>query len=106
MMNARTGKTISVDAHIAQSIHDILTTTPGERVMQPRYGCDLKQFLGQTLTPRLSVQIASAVAKALRDFEPRINVERVQSVANAGALTLAIIYTHDNAQRETQVTTR
>ena len=36
---------ISGDASVRQSILMLLTTTPGERVMRPDYGCSLRQLV-------------------------------------------------------------
>ena len=58
---------------IAQSIRIILGTTPGERLMQPEFGCDLKSLLFETADDSLVARLNHLIYHALLNFEPRIN---------------------------------
>jgi phage baseplate assembly protein W len=61
-------------ARIQQALRMILETAPGERLMRPDFGCDLRRFLQQPNSGATRVQIESAVREALGRWEPRITL--------------------------------
>lgn len=81
---------------IEQSLAILLSTLPGERVMQPRYGCDLTPLIFAPLTTTLAAETAERVRDALLEFEPRIVPDRI-TVTNdesfEGRLLIEISYT-------------
>jgi len=84
-MDRHTGRALSGDAHLAQSITDILTTPTGTLVMQRDYGSDLPDIIDQPLNGQTTIDAYQAVAEALDLWEPRISIERVQiAVARPG----------------------
>jgi len=62
---------------IEQAVEIILRTSPGERVMRPRYGAGLRDFLFAGNGPVTHRRVEKDVQRALTDLEPRITVERV-----------------------------
>ncbi len=76
-MNARTGRTITSQQHLAQSIEDICTTPVGSRVMRREYGCHLANLVDWPLNAATRLQAYAAVATALMRWEPRIRLSRV-----------------------------
>lgn len=62
---------------VEQAVEIILRTSPGERVMLPRYGAGLRDFLFAGNGPVTHRQVEEAVRRGLTDLEPRITVERV-----------------------------
>jgi phage baseplate assembly protein W len=84
-MSRQTGKALEGDAHLAQSIHDILTTSKGSLVMQRAYGSNLPDIIDQPLNGETLVDAYMATAEALDLWEPRISLARIQLVtARAG----------------------
>lgn len=78
---------------IKESIHLILETFPGERVMQPDFGCYLKRLVFEKRDSTLLVRINETIGKALLHFEPRIkfiNVEIANTNDLDGIITLSI----------------
>ncbi len=69
-----------VDA-VARSIHLILETEPGERVMRPRFGCGLRRYLMKPNTVATRALIRRDVERALERWEPRIEVKAVSAEA-------------------------
>jgi uncharacterized protein len=65
---------------IEESLKILLSTLPGERVMQPDYGCDLTPLLFESLTTSLITDIGDRVRTAILYFEPRIMPEEVTVV--------------------------
>jgi phage baseplate assembly protein W len=83
------------DADIESSIRIILNTYPGERLMQPDFGCSLKRMNFQNFDKGTLVQIADIVGMSLLFFEPRIkfeNVELVEHDIEAGIVVLRLVY--------------
>ena len=58
---------------IAQSIRLILRTTPGERIMQPAFGCNLSRLVFEKVDAAMIAELNHLVYHALLDFEPRVN---------------------------------
>ena len=79
-MNRHTGEAIAGEAHLAQSIPDILTTPVGTRVMLRDYGCELPAILDQPMNGAMLVDATMAIAEALDRWEPRIELARVRLV--------------------------
>lgn len=76
-MSVSGGKALSGDAHLAQSIKDIVSTPIGSRMMLRDYGCLLFDLLDQPITRATLLLGAMAVTMALARWEPRIAVTRV-----------------------------
>ena len=58
---------------IAESIRTILNTTPGERIMQPTFGCHLSRLVFEKIDAAMIAELNHMVYHALLDFEPRVN---------------------------------
>ena len=67
------------DEDIRQAIRIILATEPGERQMRPDFGAGLSRFVFEPLSTTLLALIRTRVQEALIDWEPRIDVEEVQT---------------------------
>jgi len=87
--------TVSQEEDIVQAIRIILSTRPGERIMQPEFGCDLYQYVFGNIHKEEIIQIQQCVREALRKWEPRIIETEVQvdtSRLATGVLLLEIRY--------------
>ncbi len=89
-----TGAPIDMEAHLRQSIRDILTTPIGSRVLRRSYGSRLLDLLGGPLNASKIVDLVAATAEALAAWEPRIRLTRVQvlEATGAGQCVLALEY--------------
>ena len=63
---------------IQESLHILLSTRPGERLLQPDYGCNLDQMLFEPLTISLLSLMQDVVKTAIFRHEPRIFVDVVR----------------------------
>ena len=63
---------------IEQSLHILLSTSLGERVMQPDYGCNLNDYMFESLNSTLIGIIKHHVENAILYYEPRIVAENVE----------------------------
>lgn len=97
-VDAQTGRiaTVSQEEDIAQSIHIILSTRIGERVMQPEFGCEIHRFMFASIQEDEIAEIRRCVIEALRRWETRVvdvSVEPDTSELSAGKLILRLSYT-------------
>ncbi len=70
-------KTVSAEEDIRESLHILLATKPGERVMQPTYGCGLKSQIFDVIDESSTAVIIDLIKRAILFFEPRIKVELI-----------------------------
>ena len=67
---------------INESLQILLSTSLGERVMQPRYGCDLHDYLFEPLSSSVIGYIKDRVKNSILLFEPRIIAEKIEVTAD------------------------
>ncbi len=85
------GTLLSDEAHLRQSITDILTTPLGSRVMRRTYGSRLYELIDAPMNRQTAIEFTVATADALLLWEPRIRVIRVQiDGVEPGKVSLAI----------------
>lgn len=65
------------DRLIKNDILQLLLTVPGERVMRPDYGVNLRNFVFEQLVDRDLSQLRQEIIRGITEFEPRVNVEQV-----------------------------
>jgi phage baseplate assembly protein W len=63
---------------IRRSLQILLTTTAGERAMQPKYGCNMEELLFESLDTTTKTLIKDKIKTAILYFEPRIEVTRIE----------------------------
>lgn len=81
---------------IDRSLEILLSTRPGERVMQPGYGCNLDRLLFEPLDTSLKTYMEEMVKTAILYFEPRITVNAIEISeidGFSGQVMLAVDYT-------------
>jgi uncharacterized protein len=69
---------VSEEKDIAQSLEILLSTQPGERVMQPEFGCNLDVMLFEPLTTTLIAYVKDMIQTSILYFEPRIDLDYVR----------------------------
>ena len=65
-----------IDA-IKNSLYNLFTTTPGEKILNPEYGLDFKQYLFLPATVDIAKYIRDEIYSQTARFEPRIKVVNV-----------------------------
>jgi uncharacterized protein len=63
---------------IEKSLRILLTTTTGERIMQPKYGCNLEELLFESLDTTTKTLIKDKIRTAILYFEPRIDAKKIE----------------------------
>lgn len=71
-------KMTEFEADIERSLHILLSTRPGERIMVPDYGCNLDELLFKPLNLTLKTYVTDLIKTAILYHEPRIDVEKIR----------------------------
>jgi phage baseplate assembly protein W len=72
-----------------------METRPGERVMQPAYGCRLQDLVFEPMNGETRAAIRLAIQQAIMFFEPRITLQSVDVRTEdwlGGVLRVGLIY--------------
>lgn len=95
--------TTGIDDHIRDMIHQVLFTSPGERVNRPDFGCGLKALLFMPNSNALAAATQTLVKASLQKWlEMEIQVEDVQVEAEDSQLKVTVVYVRrDGGARET-----
>ena len=87
---------VSANEDIQQSLHILLSTRKGERIMRPDYGCDLHELVFRNMDLTSRTQLIEAIEKAVLYYEPRITLDEVlldTSEDPNGILRITLEYT-------------
>lgn len=76
---ARSGAVVrrTAEADIVESLRILFGTRPGERVMQPDFGCRLADLVFEPMNEPTRIAIEVAIRRAVMFFEARIHLNRV-----------------------------
>ena len=73
-------KTVEItekETDINRSLQILLTTTVGERIMEPKYGCNMEELLFEPLNTSTKTIIIDKIKTAILYFEPRIDAKSI-----------------------------
>ncbi len=68
---------VSEEEDIRESLFILLSTRPGERTMQPAYGCDLSVLNFESINEGLVNNAKEIISSAVLHFEPRVFLDDV-----------------------------
>lgn len=89
----------SEEKDIQESIEIILSTRLGERIMNPKFGCNIDDLLFSPIDLSLVTYISSLIETAILLYEPRIDLNQVEidtDSQNEGIVNIKIDYTTRN----------
>lgn len=86
---------LSDEDDINSSLEILFSTTIGERILQPKYGANLKNLLFDPIDTSLEAYIKDLIETAVLYFEARIKLDEIQLEAEQeeGMLLITLIYT-------------
>jgi len=87
---------VSEEEDILESLNILLSTRPGERVMQPNFGCGLHSMVFETINESSVTEIKDVIERAILFYEPRITLEGIDVTtedALDGILKIQLNYT-------------
>ena len=68
---------VTEEEDVMQSLRILLGTRPGERVMQPGFGCNLDIMLFEPITTTLIAFVKELIQTAILYYEPRIELDSI-----------------------------
>jgi len=68
---------VDEEEDIRQSLEILLSTIKGERVMQPDYGANMKEFLFEPLNVSFAKRMSDKIERAILFYEPRIKTDDI-----------------------------
>lgn len=68
---------LSNEEDIESSLEILLSTKLGERIMQPKYGCNMDDLLFTPLSRTLKTYVSELIRTAILYHEPRVDVEKI-----------------------------
>ena len=87
---------VSEDEDIQESLKILLSTRPGERVMQPTYGCGIHSMVFESINESTITDIKDRIQRSILFFETRIDVNNIAidtAHQGDGALHILVDYT-------------
>lgn len=87
---------VSGDEDIHQSLGILISTQPGERLMQDRFGCDMQSFMFEEIDQGLINSMRQIISDAILFHEPRVSLENLgiaEDEREPGLLLISIEYT-------------
>ena len=90
-------KLVNVNA-IRNSLDNIFSWTPGERILNPEFGTNLRKLLYEGITDFNVEQIVAEIKHAVAQWEPRVQVANIVDVSTTedhenNTVHLKVIYT-------------
>lgn len=85
----------SYEKNVEESIKIILNTTPGERVMNPDFGCKINELVFSTCSPKTVSLAVHYVEEAIIKWEPRVILKKVEGeidINNGNLINIKIDY--------------
>ena len=85
---------LTSDDNIRAKVLQVLLTSPGERVMQPQFGCGLRDLVFDPNNDVLAATTEFTAAKALQQWlDDEIVVQSVDVTSEEGSLQIEVVYT-------------
>ena len=83
---------------VQNSIRNIFTWLPGERIINPEFGSNIRKMLYNGITPQTSEAIVAEIKHSISQWEPRVKVQKVVNVSDVtdtenNTIHIRIIYT-------------
>lgn len=71
-------RNVDIDA-VKGSIRNIFTWNKGERVLNPEFGINLRQYLYEGITDLTIQQIKAEIDFSIKTYEPRVEIDEVRA---------------------------
>ena len=79
---------------IRNSIFNLFTTIPGQKILNPTYGLNLTQFLFLPITPNNAQTMGEHIQSGIANYEPRVTIQQIgiqqQPDQNQYTITLSL----------------
>jgi len=79
------------EQNVEQSLRILLQTDRGQRVMRPDFGCTASRLVFAPGSDHFLRELERAVREAVRDWEPRVEVDDVRAELSPRDETIALV---------------
>jgi phage baseplate assembly protein W len=62
---------------IRNSLYNLFTTSPGQKLLEPEFGMDFRKYLFENLTKEMAYDLRGTIYAKVRRYEPRITLTDV-----------------------------
>lgn len=70
-------QTSTDEGAIMNSLRNLFTTNPGEKILDPTFGLNLTRWLFQPLDEFVAQEIGEAIVEGIERYEPRVSIKNV-----------------------------
>ena len=81
LSDKKIGNLVNVNA-IKNSLHQIFTWIPGERILLPEFGSNLRKLLYEGITDFNVDRIMAEIRHCISEWEPRVQIYKVVNASN------------------------
>lgn len=67
---------------VINSLKNVFTTSPGEKILNPTFGLDLRSYLFEPVTETRGYFIGEEILQGLPEQEPRVEVRKVEVIVD------------------------
>ena len=67
---------------IKNSLYNIFSTSPGEKILNPEFGLNFEQWLFTNMSDNAALVITQTIYKQIQRWEPRVTINDVNVVPN------------------------
>ena len=97
-------KSVNVKA-IYNSLRNIFTWIPGERILLPEFGSRLRSLLYEGITPQTEEAIAAEIRGCVSEWEPRVSIVDIRSISTVddtedNTIHLEVVFTIPSLSEE------
>ena len=90
---------------VRNSLHNIFTWIPGERILLPEFGSNLRSLLYEGITPLTEERIIAEIRKCVTSWEPRVSIVDIRNVSTVddtedNTIHLDIVFTIPSLNNE------
>ena len=82
--------TFTTKDQIKSNLINLLLTSKGERVMNPTFGCDIKNQLFQNITTALEQNIIDSIIESVNMFIPEVRLVNIEIIPNTDLNQISI----------------
>jgi phage baseplate assembly protein W len=82
---------VADDVNVEQSLHILLLTDVGQRVMRPDFGCKAPRLVFAPGSVQYLRLLETTIREAVRDWEPRVELEDVRAEVDPNEETRVIV---------------
>jgi uncharacterized protein len=82
--------TFTTKDQIKSNLINLLLTSKGERVMNPAFGCDIKNQLFQNITTALEQNIIDSIVESVNMFLPEVQLVNIEIIPNTDLNQISI----------------